>query len=265
MPELPGKDLDAYDDDNVGTEMYYRAKNGEITIGRIGLDQSEKIKRIREGWTPLDAYGSFKIQPYHVDHPFEVLFQRGGAKEMTLKQIVDQGFYFRPPLVPRCGVTQGERGHLGNRKSTKHTPTCVAGAEPVHFPQLEGQTIEGPFACKWCADDTGEPRLFALARGLRQHESIVHSDEIGSDRLGAQLIQGLGQRLAVGPTAVELDLKGELLKAQEELESLRTAQPGGGFAPAATPYVCGLCGEALPNAFGLNKHISEHKKTPVAA
>lgn len=257
----------AADNDTIGTEMYYRTPNGEIQFGRIGMDDSEKIKRVREGWTPLEAYGTFKVQPYHMDHPYEVLFERGGAKEFGRKQIVDLGLHFRETLIPRCGATVGEQGHIGNRRTLKHTAQCWAGAEKVTFPQLEGEVIEGPFSCKWCSDDTGESRLFPTQRGLRQHESVMHIDEIGSDRLGAQLIAGLGGRLA--PAGNDMDMRGELLKLQEQVEAMKAASGGQPFerefTPAATPYVCGLCGEALPNAFGLNKHISEHKKEPAVA
>ncbi|MGH8359324.1 MAG: hypothetical protein ACRESF_17710 [Pseudomonas sp.] len=264
-PLPPG--LEFNDNDDSGTEMFYLSPKGnEIVVGRIGYEGAEKIKRVREGYKPLDAYGAFKVQPYHQDHPFEVLFVRGGAKDMPLQQVIDQGFYFRPPLIPRCGATFGETGHPPNRKTLRHTERCWQGATTVVFPQLTGSTVEereGPYACKWCADETGEPKLFARQRGLRQHESVVHLDEIGSDRLGAQLIKGLGGGQA-GPSNTEADLKGELLKMQEQMEALM-AREMPVFTPAKTPYLCGICGDALPNGFKLASHIKAHETDKVPA
>lgn len=271
-PIVPGKDLDEYDAPNTGTEMYYRVPNGEVTIGRIGKDESEKEKRKKEKWVPLEEYGSFKIQPYHMDHPFEVLFQRGGAKELSPRQVIDQGFYYRPPLVPRCKATVGESykntdgraGHLGGLPTnTKHTDRCWVGAKPAVFPQLE-TTPAGPFACKWCSDETGEERLFARAVGLRQHESVMHSDEIGGDRLGQQLIQGLGH---MRPSTQDLDLKGELLKAQEEIEALKAAAIVAPIVEAAVQaaITCDECGKSFASPFGLQGHKRSHAKEPAVA
>lgn len=261
-----GKSMDvaADDNDSVGTEMYFRATNGEIVFGRIGMDESELIKRMREGWVPLREYGAFKVQPYHMEHPFEVLFQRGGAKEMSVRQVIDQGFYFRPPLVPQCHAAVGELGHLGNRRTTKHTQKCMDSAIPAEFPQLAGEKIEGPFLCKWCSDDAdASERKFATAKGLRQHESVMHSDEIGSDRLGAQLIKGLG----MGRTG-DVDMQGEMLKMREEMEALRALIPTPTLQTPVAPVdgpTCPECGKVCGNAFGLQAHRRSHKKelTPV--
>jgi hypothetical protein len=145
------QDIPLADDTDIGSEMYYLDAKGNVTFGRVGRDEdgigSETRKYLRHGWKALDQYGTFKVRPYHVDRPFEVLFLRGGAKELPVKQIIEQGFHFHPPLLPRCGTPVGEGGHIkGNRRQMKtvvHTEECWLGAKPVVFPNLRAARSRG--------------------------------------------------------------------------------------------------------------------------
>src|ERR1051325_11083689 len=79
-----------------GDYLYFRQPNGDVTFADAGYGLHgggfERLKRMNEGWTPLDEYGRFNINHYTLSHPFEVLFLRGGARELSLKQIEAEGF-----------------------------------------------------------------------------------------------------------------------------------------------------------------------------
>lgn len=153
---------------------YYRQPNGWITVSPS--TQMDRMKYVGEGWTYLEAYGSFDMTAYVAGHPFEGLFMFGGAKEMSVEQVLQNGLYIDPPLVPRCKqhITQFHRAH---------TPECWRGAQRVEFPQLEGVPKEriGPFICEFCQRKMPTP----VAR--EQHQSVAHAKPLGDIRLGRSL------------------------------------------------------------------------------
>lgn len=166
------------------THMYYRQPNGDIWVERTS--KIERTNFIEEGWVPLPSYGAFDMaHTWSSNHPFETLFQFGGAKEMSVKQIMEMGFHFNPPLVVACGKAQTEKHN--------HNSDCYLGARRVMFPQLRGLQLEGPFPCSYCANHT-----LASLEALNQHMSVMHRDETSDLRTGTALATHLTAGLLKG-------------------------------------------------------------------
>ncbi len=84
------------------TYGYYRQPNGWITASPA--TNSDELRYRRGGWEPLTQYGYFEMStPYMANNPLEPLFMRGGAHELPADQVLKQGLYLHPPVVPRCG------------------------------------------------------------------------------------------------------------------------------------------------------------------
>jgi hypothetical protein len=181
-----------------GSHLYYRMPDGWIhaqPVGRAIDGEFQNARKLeRQGWEPLWRYGRFDFLPYHVEREFEWLFQAGGAHEMPLDQVVTLGYHLRPPLVPSCGARVGQRGHVDSEGSV-HGHACWEEAEPVVFPQLAGEEIPGPFPCPYCE------REFPLEKQQRAHISVMHKDELATDRLSRSLVEGLGKREPNPPPA----------------------------------------------------------------
>jgi hypothetical protein len=59
----------------------------------------------------LEAYGAFDMAAYTVNHPFEGLFMFGGAKEMSVDQVLETGLYIGCRRWPCQGMETGGRGY----------------------------------------------------------------------------------------------------------------------------------------------------------
>lgn len=237
-----------------GDSMYYRLPDGEIHSGAYGKGGLRRYQYVQSGWKPLDELGRFDWKPYYSDRPHEVLFQRGGAALMPAKQVIEYGYALNPPLVPVCGARLGETGHRGSQKAQSHTAACWAGAKPVEFPQLEGLDV-GPHPCEFCE------RVFPTAVGKRSHSQVMHKDEQASARMSDGLVKGLSEALGgktAGPSEAEMDMRGELLKLQEENERLRDA-----LRPPTFP--CDQCERSFPNAGALGSHKHHNHREADAA
>lgn len=209
--------------------IYFRCPNtGEIQAADDG--GLELPKKLRMGYQPLDQYGRFGNSAYYVEHPFEPLFQAGGAGEMPVSQVVGNGFHLNPPLVPTCGK------HVGMDKHLRHRPECWRNAKPVQFPQLEGQDLPGEQVCDYCGrDDLPTPQA------KKQHTDVMHSDKKDQEAIVAGIVAGLK-----GTQSGGLDALVEVLRNPEALEALKlvasnnidlssvvgTRRPG---APTASP------------------------------
>lgn len=159
------------------TMGYYRQPNGWITMGVT--TELEELNYRRQGWEPLPQYGRFDMTAeYAANHPLELLFMKGGAKELSLDQILSSGFHLNPPVVPVCGLalTQYHKSHIS---------TCWIGAQPIRFPQLEGKEYPG-FQCNFC-----DRPLFPTEKARDQHASVMHKDEQGDIRTGQVLADAL--------------------------------------------------------------------------
>jgi uncharacterized small protein (DUF1192 family) len=175
---------------------YYRQPDGFITASpATSLDE---LKYRRGGWVPLPQYGTFEMAtPYAASHPLEPLFMRGGAHELSERQIREQGLYIETPMVPACKMPLGQ-------EHKRHTFYCTDNATPVVFPQLEHMTDLGPFPCLF---ECGRPP-FPTVAARDQHATVMHAPEKSDQRTGeslaAALITGLGgaNPVAVPPAPV---------------------------------------------------------------
>ena len=224
------------------THMYYRQRNGWITVEAATF--IERAKFSERGWTPLMDYPPFDMgHVWCADNPLATLFQFGGAKELPLDQIIQNGFYFRPYTVPACRMPQTE--------SHNHTSACYQGAKPVVFPQLEGVKIDGPFPCRFCGR---EPFATLAARG--QHEEVSHKDERTSIRTGETLADHLAKGLREGNQPPSLPTRSEVFATHPDLQEIVDSTETG---PATRlPYICGVCDADFSNLTAFGKHVEGH-------
>ena len=193
--------------------IYFRCPNGgEIHAADDG--GLELPKKLRMGYQPLDEYGRFGNSAYYVEHPFEPLFQAGGAREMPISQIIANGFHLNPPLVPTCGLHVGMDRH----QHVRHRPECWRRARPVVFPQLEGVEVPGEQVCDYCGrDDLPSPAA------KKQHTEVMHSDKKDQEAIVAGIVTGMkgvlgGQQAAPGA----LETLAQLLRNPDALAVLKT-------------------------------------------
>lgn len=172
---------------------YYRQSNGWITVSPA--TQLEEIAYQKQGWQPLTRYGRVEMtSEYMAEHPFEVLFMKGGAKEMPVEQVIELGFAINPPLLPGCN-SRIDQFHK------HHTSVCWEDARPTVFPQLIDVSVDS-FLCTICN------RTFATAKAKEQHERVIHQPEKSDMRTG----QTLADALVKG-------LRGEAFQANENLST----------------------------------------------
>lgn len=195
----------AADEQNTGF-VYYRLPDGWIAAGDwSGLEESKKM---RLGCQSLHEYGYHDYNAYYVDHPFEPLFQQGGAHELPPAQVIANGFHLRPPKIPGCGRQTGRKGHLA------HTAACWKRAQTVEFPQLEGLDLPGIQTCDYCQrDDIPTPQA------LKQHIVVMHSDRKDQEAIVAGIVGGLRQ--VMPNNAGGLETMAQLLKNPDALDVLR--------------------------------------------
>lgn len=225
------------------THMYYRQPNGWITSG--AATPIERLRFMDEGWVPLTAYGRFDMaHVWCAQNPHVTLFQFGGAKELPLDQIIENGYHLNPPLVPACGQALTSRH--------KHDSDCYLNARPVHFPQLDGVELPAPAQCRFC-----ERPPFPSAKARDQHEGVMHKDEKTAIRTG----EVMGANVTKGNENLIRGLMSGLAPAAPP-----TGQAGSAVSITGLPYVCGFCGEGFKNPIGLGKHVKVvHKEAPVGA
>ena len=183
--------------------VYCRFPNGEIQA--CDASPMEIMKKINRGIQPLNDYGQFGSSAYYMDHPFEPLFQAGGAREMSVEQVLELGYHLHPPLLPTCdqhvGVGKEHLAHLGRPGAgSAKAQGCWRGARAVQFPQLAGLPLpEAPEACEYCGRDD-----LPTERALRQHQDVMHSDRKQQQDLGSAIVSGLQQ---TGMAAGGLDVQ----------------------------------------------------------
>lgn len=170
---------------------YYRKVDGDITVDVTS--PMERLAYLEEGWQFLSAYGTFDATTeYAANHPFEALFMFGGAKEMSVKQVVENGFHVWAPDIPSCGKALDQ-----NHK--RHSSACMPRVK-VKFPQLVGTDAKA-WECTFCE------QVRATKAGIDNHMTVVHREERGELRGGeaiaAALIKGLGGKTPEVASEVE--------------------------------------------------------------
>lgn len=196
---------------------YYRQPNGWITFSPI--TRLERLKYEEQGWKCLADYGFFDAGAYTVNHPFEGLFMFGGAKEMSVEQILQTGLYIDPPLTPRC------RQHL-TQFHRAHRAECWRGAVRVEFPQMADVPADkiGPFVCDFCQ------RKMPTVAARTQHQSVAHEKPLGDIQTGSSLGKALAAALngqkEVTPTQETLQRRITDLEAQVKASTLENCECG---------------------------------------
>lgn len=197
---------------------YYRQPNGWITVSPMTTIDVARYQE--EGWTPLRQYGFVEMNSeYAADHPLEVLFMFGGAKELPVEQIIGMALHLNPPVVPSCGRRLDQ-----NHKH--HSRDCWVNAQPVSFPQLTDAPDGLP--CRFC-----ERPPFPTEAAREQHEAVVHKDERGEIRTGETLAGALVRGLRGAPVQ-------ETPQNEERL-----------------PFACGLCPKSYRYVGALKKHVKD--------
>lgn len=207
-----------------GDYQYYRQPNGWIDFGQIGKTRSYEKQYMTGGYQPLGGpmaailgnadYGVFDLQPYYLQHPHEVLFQRGGAHELPAEQVIALGYHLNPPLIPRCGLQVGAEHKAasgGMSRNGLHLGVCWAGAQSAQFPQLAGRKAEEPGACPFC-----DRANFPAAPARTQHIRVMHRDDMREMSLADAIVRGV--QIAQGPAAVQPP------QSAEEVEARRLAE-----------------------------------------
>ena len=204
------------------TYGYYRAKNRWIMAAPF--TPTDELTYRRLGWEPLSAYGRFDINTqYATEHALEWLFQQGGAKELPLEQIIEEGLYYNLPVVPGCGQPITERHN--------HMPDCFINQRQITFPQLAEVEVPGPFGCRFC----GVLKNTEKARG--QHERVAHKPDRNNIQLGETIAASMAS-------------------AMRPASNTATKEPD----LSVNPYVCGFCSEGFKNPIGLGKHVKDTHK-----
>lgn len=199
------------------TYGYYRQPNGWITCSPA--TDLEELKYRREQWEPLPQYGRVEMtSAYMADHPLEVLFMYGGEHELPVDQIIQQGLWMNPPLVPSCR-TPINQNHKG------HRPACWNNAYRLTFPQVPPDTPRY-YECRFC--EVRKPTEVAR----NQHEVVMHKDERSDLRTGQSLAESLVKGLkgdAPKPTEASpaspdvLSILAAAGLSKKQIEALRAA------------------------------------------
>lgn len=168
--------------------MYWRMPDGRVFAAN--WDERDYARKVRRGYQPLEQYGYYAASAYYMDHPYEALFQAGGAGELSVEDVIGLGYAQHPPLVPTCGQ------HIGSSKdhAASHVPACWTNAQPVVFPQLEGVEISPLLECEYC----GRADL-ATEVALKQHQEVMHSERRQQEGLSSAIIDGLSRGGALSP------------------------------------------------------------------
>ncbi len=212
--------------DGTGTHIFFRLPDGSIQGGIVGKGGLARLTYMQQGWEPLDQYGSYhQFFRYYSENPYEPLLQRGGAHEMSVKQLREMGYDHSPPKVPTCGLGMNEFGHGGRPKAFEHTRACWKGAQPAHFPQLDGLPMEPPALCDFCDDNLRYP----TTKAREQHVRVMHKDELQAARQGKEVAAALANALR-------------------------------GMGMQMNTYACALCSETFADVGQLSTHVALHEQ-----
>lgn len=144
-----------------GEHIYYRQPNGWVTSGdghKTSVSNYQEGDPIYGGgWVPLKKYGSFVHDELSINHPYDHLFRMGGAKEMPLQQLMEEGWAYRDYFVD---------------------------GKKVEFPQLAGVTLPKLERCHHCGR-TGTHDQIA------NHEEVQHQKDLAPQKMAEALGQAL--------------------------------------------------------------------------
>ncbi len=190
---------------------YYKQPNGWVTVAVTS--PMERLYYLEEGWTYLRQYGLFDMNGgYTADHPLELLFINGGAKELPLDQVIEMGFHVKAPQIPRCrmAITQNHK---------KHNTRCFPMVDVV-FPQLEDVRTE-VYPCFDESCRRSQPgQEFPTLAAKKNHEAVMHKEDKSNMGLGKvlaeSLLKGMGKQPVSGEGALSVLVDAGLTMAQRK-------------------------------------------------
>ena len=222
-----------------GLHGYYRKSNGWIVTGPTTKGNRDDFEYM--GHEFLGRYGQFKNVDdltHEVDtrnapwnsykEPWRVLFQRGGAKEFPIDQIIAYHWHLKPPY------------------------------RQAEFPQIEGVKIHD-FFCPECDNgifsSTNEREA---ARMLRQH-LMSRSNEAHNYRV--EDLQKLGQEWGIDlmqPAGARSVRRSQVVEDAPDLEGTDS----GGFSDVDTGFRCNECSAEFETAKALGGHKMGAHRNP---
>lgn len=134
---------------------YWKKRDGSVITGPERRETMYAIY-LRKGYTPLPQYGALPTPGSPLPcckgqmrtNQFHVLFAKGGAKELSVKQIIAAGWHLAPPVIH---------------------------GRAVEFPQLKSIEIDG-VDCDECDKPIyGEHGTNNMIIALRQHCKSAHN------------------------------------------------------------------------------------------
>jgi hypothetical protein len=128
---------------------YYRRDDGTISCDEMGGNAI--ARHTRDGWVPLQQYGTYNMTYRDVDRPLDNLFRQGGAKELPVSQLIEESYAY--PI-------------FGPGKDDYY---AVDGVK-VEFPQLVGADVPPLKDCPFC------PRRGSDAQ-LANHIEAMHPQQ----------------------------------------------------------------------------------------
>src|SRR2546426_11322977 len=78
-----------------GSYGYFRDGRGWCVVAAADPDAIRRSTR--DGWVPMPRYGSIRWDHVAVHAPLDDLFRRGGAQELSIEQLVEEGWAYREP------------------------------------------------------------------------------------------------------------------------------------------------------------------------
>lgn len=150
-----------------GGVLYCRdPKTGWITGGSAYMPERSPTER--QGFRYLDEYGEHEHNLHWLNNPFEMLLRFGGARELPVEQVQEQGWDRHPPMVD---------------------------GEVIAFPQLEGIELD-KIDCPFCF------RALPSEKGKRSHITVMHADRVAADDLATGVTKGMSAALAQGRSTI---------------------------------------------------------------
>lgn len=218
-----------------GLHGYFRKRNGWISTGPTSTGNLQDFRDM--GYDFLSQYGQFKnvddttherdingVGWNSFQEPWRLLFQRGGAKEFPISQIIAYHWHIKPPY------------------------------REVKFPQLEGVEIHDYF-CPEC--DTGvfsSTNDAEAVRMLRQHLMSKIND---SHAYRVEDFQKLGEEWEIDFFNQRVGGRDVRKREMEPESSLEPPAPNPGLNEAE--FTCRECGREFATAGALGGHMRAHR------
>lgn len=157
--------------------MYFRVPDkrmprGRITLLQNGMNAMEMVQY--RDYQMLSRYGGYKsanqISDWQRNDPYLGIVQRGGIHEFGPEQIISQQWHFKPgrdALGSHRFIWESIETRRRQGLSDEESILAV-------MPQLVGFDLKS-YACDFCPG-----RAFTSEQSVRNHESVMHKEDVRS-------------------------------------------------------------------------------------